>query len=72
MEVTEPLGSEILLHASTQPEAGAETIAVDERPDTFVARVDPRAQVSAGSIVPLSFNMARMHVFDPQTEAALV
>jgi multiple sugar transport system ATP-binding protein len=72
VEVTEPLGSEILLHASTQPEAGAATIAVDERPDTFVARVDPRAQVSAGSIVPLSFNMARMHVFDPQTEAALV
>ena len=73
IEVIEPLGSEILVHASTSRNGAAErTLEVDERPDTFVARVDPRARVSAGQTLPLAFNMSRMHVFDPQTETALV
>ena len=73
IEVIEPLGSEILVHASTSRNGAAErTLEVDERPDTFVARVDPRARVNAGQTLPLAFNMSRMHVFDPQTETALV
>ena len=73
IEVIEPLGSEILVHASTSRNgAGVSTLEVDERPDTFVARVDPRARVNAGQTLPLAFNMARMHAFDPQTETALV
>ena len=73
IEVIEPLGSEILVHASTSRNgAGTSTLEVDERPDTFVARVDPRARVNAGQTLPLAFNMSRMHVFDPQTETALV
>ena len=45
--------------------------------DTFYVsgRVWPvltRARVSAGQTLPLAFNMSRMHVFDPQTETALV
>jgi multiple sugar transport system ATP-binding protein len=72
VEVLEPLGSEILVHASANGHREDSTISVDDRPDMFVARVDPRAQLTMGQTVPLSFNMSRIHIFDPQTETAIV
>jgi multiple sugar transport system ATP-binding protein len=77
VEVTEPLGSEIQLHATTaadHQDSGLVKIAVEEgaQTDVFVARVDPRVRVMAGDVVPLSFNMRQMHAFDPQTQEALV
>ena len=75
MEVIEPLGSEIQLHATTADHADtSKTIATEEGAptDVFVARVDPRVRVGAGDLVKLSFNMRQMHAFDPQTQEALV
>jgi multiple sugar transport system ATP-binding protein len=75
VEVLEPLGSEIQLHATTADHAaGGGKIAVEEgaATDIFVARVDPRVRVMAGDVIPLAFNMANMHAFDPQTQEAVV
>ena len=75
VEVLEPLGSEIQLHATTADHAAGEgKIAVEEgaATDVFVARVDPRVRVMAGDVIPLSFNMMNMHAFDPQTQEAIV
>jgi multiple sugar transport system ATP-binding protein len=74
VEVVEPLGSEIQLHATTAAHAASAKIASEEDApsDVFVARVDPRVRVQAGDNVPLSFNLAHMHLFDPQTQEALV
>ena len=75
VEVLEPLGSEIQLHATTADhDAGGGKIAVEEgaATDVFVARVDPRVRVMAGDVIQLSFNMKNMHAFDPQTQEAVV
>jgi multiple sugar transport system ATP-binding protein len=75
VEVLEPLGSEILLHATTADHAdGNRAIAVEEgaQSDVFVARIDPRARLNRGETVPLAFDMRNMHAFDPQTQEALV
>ena len=75
IEVLEPLGSEIQLHATTSTStSGSKTIAIEEGApsDVFVARVDPRVRAAAGDLVPLSFNMKQMHAFDPQTQEAIV
>ncbi len=74
VEVLEPLGSEIQLHATTADHAAGGKIAVEEgaATDVFVARVDPRVRVMAGDVIQLSFNMKNMHAFDPQTQEAVV
>jgi multiple sugar transport system ATP-binding protein len=75
VEVLEPLGSEIQLHATTADHKDTlGRIAVEEgaATDVFVARVDPRVRVMTGDVVQLSFNMRNMHAFDPQTQEALV
>ena len=75
VEVLEPLGSEIQLHATTADHAdGNRVIAVEEgaQSDVFVARIDPRARLNRGETVPLAFDMRNMHAFDPQTQEALV
>jgi multiple sugar transport system ATP-binding protein len=75
VEVTEPLGSEIQLHATTADHAaGTGAIAVEEDApnDVFVARVDPRVRAVPGDLVALAFNMKNMHAFDPQTQEAVV
>jgi multiple sugar transport system ATP-binding protein len=67
VEVTEPLGSEIQLHATTADHAeGSGVVAVEEDApnDVFVARVDPRVRAMPGDIVSLAFNMKNMHAFD--------
>ena len=57
-EVVELLGNEKILY-------------LEEGGKNFLARVDPRAQVSVGSRPNIVFNMANMHLFDPETEQAL-
>jgi multiple sugar transport system ATP-binding protein len=74
VEVVEPLGSEIQVHATTAKHADSDRIATEEDAptDVFVARVDPRVRVQAGDNVPLAFNLTKMHLFDPQTQEAIV
>jgi len=74
VEVVEPLGNEIQVHATTAKHADSNKIASEEDAptDVFVARVDPRVRVKAGDTVPLAFNLAHMHLFDPQTQEVLI
>jgi multiple sugar transport system ATP-binding protein len=58
VEVVEPLGSEILLD-------------VKAGPHTMVARVDPSVRVKVHEQVRLAMDPARIHFFDPRTEAAI-
>ena len=58
VEVVEPLGNEILLNFRA---AG----------QLMVARVDPGTRVGAHDKVRLALDPARLHFFDPQSEAAL-
>ncbi|MEM9504865.1 MAG: ABC transporter ATP-binding protein [Cyanobacteria bacterium P01_E01_bin.43] len=57
--VTELMGNESIVYLA-QPNG-----------QEFVARVDPRTAMSIGASVTLWFDMDRMHLFDPETEAAL-
>ena len=38
---------------------------------TILARMDPRSDVRVGQVTGVVFNMANMHLFDPETERAL-
>ena len=58
VEVVEPLGNEILLDVR----AGA---------NLMVARVDPATRVKVRDSVRLVMDSARLHFFDPASEAAL-
>jgi multiple sugar transport system ATP-binding protein len=40
--------------------------------DDVIARVNPDVTVAPGNVVRLGINMRRLHVFDPQTEQALL
>ncbi|MDE3075710.1 MAG: TOBE domain-containing protein, partial [Chloroflexota bacterium] len=40
--------------------------------DDVIARVDPELKVSTGDQVPLVMNSRRMHLFDAETEKALL
>jgi multiple sugar transport system ATP-binding protein len=40
--------------------------------DDLIARVDPQLKVSVGDIVRLAINMQRLHLFDPETEKAVI
>ena len=57
--LAEPLGAETIVHFDT-----------DSAPD-LKARLDGRAEVSAGERVALTVDLERMHFFDPETEAAI-
>jgi multiple sugar transport system ATP-binding protein len=58
VDVTEVMGSEIFLH-----------LVADGKP--FLARVDPRTKARPGQEIQVSFDMTRMHAFDPKTEEAI-
>jgi multiple sugar transport system ATP-binding protein len=58
VDVTEVMGSEIFLH-----------LVADGKP--FLARVDPRTRARPGQEIQVSFDMTRMHAFDPETEQAI-
>jgi len=58
VDVTELMGNEIQLYITTGEH-------------NFVARVDPRTKVTMGEQTQVVFNMGNMHLFDPETEAAI-
>jgi multiple sugar transport system ATP-binding protein len=58
VDVTELMGNEIFLYLL----AGS---------DSIVARVDPRTNFRIGEKVPVSFNLDKCHLFDPETEKAI-
>lgn len=59
VEVQELMGNEIFLY-------------LDANGTSFIARVDPRARARTGDNVEVVLNMANMHLFDPQTDQALL
>jgi multiple sugar transport system ATP-binding protein len=40
--------------------------------DDLVARVDPQLKVSVGDLVRLGINMRRLHLFDAESEKAVM
>ena len=59
VDVTELMGNEVFLYLLTGTK-------------TFIARVDPRTSSRVGQDVEVLFNMENMHVFDRNTEMALI
>lgn len=55
VEVTELMGNEIFLYLKSGSES-------------FIGRVDPRTDAAVGSKFQVIFNMANMHLFDPEGE----
>jgi len=60
VDVVEPMGSEIYLYLVTAE--GQE----------FIARVAPETQVAPGQQMQVTFDMAKMHAFDPTTQSTLL
>ncbi len=58
VDVTELMGNEIFLYLVTGD-------------NTIVARVDPRTDFRIGDQVQVSFNIDKMHLFDPDSELAV-
>lgn len=58
VDVTELMGNEINLYLLTGQ-------------DSIVARVDPRTDFRMGDQVQVSFDMDKIHLFDPETEKAI-
>ncbi|HBT38654.1 MAG: Carbohydrate ABC transporter ATP-binding protein, CUT1 family [Thermotoga sp. 50_1627] len=59
VDVVEPLGSETLLHVTCGE-------------DSLVARVDPRTRAKEGEKIDLVFDMNTIHVFDRETQKAIL
>jgi len=59
VDVHEPLGSDVILYLT----AGGKSI---------VARVDARSTAKMGDTIDVVCNMRKLHLFDPQTEQAIV
>ena len=59
VEVLEPLGAEIILELACQGYA-------------FTARMDPQMRAKMHDEIPICFDMERVHLFDAQTEQAIL
>ncbi len=59
VEVTELMGNEIFVYLLTGKKS-------------FIARVDPRASGRPGDQIELALNMANVHIFDRDTETAII
>jgi len=86
-DLTEPLGSEVLVHFSTEATgivSSAATADVGEdaevrlgqEEDTeastrLVARVSPKSRIATGGEVELAVDTTRLYFFDPETRAAI-
>ena len=64
VEVTELMGSEILMYIVT---SGA-----DDENQNLVARVSPRSESRAGDKVKIAVELSRVHVFDKDTERCII
>lgn len=58
VDVTELMGNEIFVYFSSGE-------------NKFVARVDPRSNITMGTKTRVVFNMKNMHLFDPESETAI-
>jgi multiple sugar transport system ATP-binding protein len=59
VEVVEPTGSEVYLYLVLGQ-------------NTYGARVDARTEAEPGYILDVSFNMDKMHAFDPETTMSVI
>ncbi|MCG8349157.1 MAG: ABC transporter ATP-binding protein [Chloroflexales bacterium] len=59
VDVVEPMGSEIYAY-------------IEQGGKEFIGRFDPRSAVRTGHAVDIVFDMDKMHIFDRETERALV
>jgi multiple sugar transport system ATP-binding protein len=87
VDLTEPLGSEVLVYfstAATGVTSSAATADVGEDADVHLgadedggdrsrlcARVSPRTRIAIGSSAELAVDTSRLYFFDPQTGAAI-
>jgi len=85
-DLTEPLGSEVLVHFSSEAtgvvsSAAAADVGEDaevhlgdedaEVSTRLIARVSPKSRVSLGSDLMLAVDTTRLYFFDPETRAAI-
>jgi multiple sugar transport system ATP-binding protein len=86
-ELTEPLGSEVLVHFGTEATKIVSSAAAadagedadvsfggeedEEVSDRLVARVDPRSRIAEGEEVELAVDTRRLYFFDPETREAI-
>jgi multiple sugar transport system ATP-binding protein len=84
-DLTEPLGSEVLVHFSTEATGVVSSAAAadvgedaevrlgeDEDVSTrLIARVSPKSRVALGQDVELAVDTTRLYFFDPETRAAI-
>ena len=86
-DLTEPLGSEVLVHFRTEATgvvSSAATADVGEDADVrlaqdedteastrLVARVSPKSRIAVDSEIELAVDTARLYFFDPETRAAI-
>ena len=84
-DLTEPLGSEVLVHFGTEATAVASSAAaadagedaeirLGEAEDVstrLIARVSPKSHVALGQQVELAVDTSRLYFFDPETRAAI-
>jgi multiple sugar transport system ATP-binding protein len=84
-DLTEPLGSEVLVHFSTEATAVVSSAAaadvgedagvhLGEEEDVstrLVARVSPKSRIAVGKEIELAVDTTRLYFFDPETRAAV-
>jgi multiple sugar transport system ATP-binding protein len=80
-DLTEPLGSEVLVHftvaasgvAIEAPDAEGVTSdpTIEAGKTRMVARVSPRTRIAEGSEIELAVDTSRLYFFDPETEASI-
>jgi multiple sugar transport system ATP-binding protein len=84
-DLTEPLGSEVLVHFGTEATAVVSSAAAadagedadirlgeeDEVTTRLIARVSPKSHVALGQQIELAVDTTRLYFFDPDTRAAV-
>ncbi len=84
-ELTEPLGSEVLVHFGTEATAVVSSAAAadagedadirlgegDEITTRLIARVSPKSRIALGQEVELAVDTTRLYFFDPETREAV-
>jgi multiple sugar transport system ATP-binding protein len=59
VDVVEPMGSEVYVYLVNGP-------------NSLVSRVDDRTEVQPNYVIDMSFNMDKMHAFDPETQLSVI
>jgi multiple sugar transport system ATP-binding protein len=84
-DLTEPLGSEVLVHFGTEATAVVSSAAAadagedadirlgegDEITTRLIARVSPKSRIALGQQVELAVDTTRLYFFDPETREAI-